>query len=39
LTSSDDKDNDAVTATQAHFAEVTGALNEVTHFSQSQASL
>jgi len=34
LTSSDDKDNDAVTAMQAHFAEVTGALDEAAHFSQ-----
>ncbi len=39
LTSSDDKDNDAAVITQAHFTEVTGVLGEVTHFSQSQASL
>jgi len=35
LTTSDDKDNDAAAATQAHFTEVTDALNEATHFSQS----
>jgi len=34
LTSSDDKDDDAAAATQTHFAEVTGALEEATHFSQ-----
>jgi len=34
-TSSDDKDDDAAATTQAHFAEVTDALNEATHFSQS----
>jgi len=39
LTSSDNKNDDAVTATQAHFAEVTDTLDEVMHFSQSQASL
>ncbi len=39
LTSSNDKDDDAAAATQTHFAKVTGALKEVTHFSQSQASL
>ena len=39
LTTSDDKDNDAAVTTQACFAEVTGALEEATHFSQSQASL
>ncbi len=33
-TSSDDKDDDAAAATQAHFTEVTGVLNEATHFSQ-----
>ncbi len=38
-TSSDNKDNNAVTATQTHFTEVTGTLKEVMHFSQSQASL
>jgi len=38
-TSSDNKDDDAVTATQAHFAEVTDTLNEAMCFSQSQASL
>jgi len=38
-TSSDDKDNNAVTATQAHFTEVTDTLKEATCFSQSQASL
>ncbi len=38
-TSSDDKDNDAATATQTCFAEVTDMLEEVTHFSQSWASL
>jgi len=35
LTSSDNKDNDAVTATQTHFTEVTDTLKEATHFSQS----
>ena len=39
LTSSDDKDSDAVTITQAHFTEMTDALNEAAHFSQSQALL
>jgi len=34
-TSSDNKDNDAAAATQAHFAEVTDTLDEATHFSQS----
>ncbi len=34
LTSSDNKDNDAVAATQTHFAEVTGTLKEATCFSQ-----
>jgi len=38
-TSSDNKDSDAVTITQAHFAEITDALNEAACFSQSQASL
>ena len=33
-TTSDNKDDDAAAATQACFAEVTGALNEATHFSQ-----
>jgi len=33
-TTSDDKGDDTVATTQAHFAEVTGALNEATHFSQ-----
>ncbi len=37
-TTSDDKDNDAVMTTQAHFTKVTDTLNEATHFSQSQAS-
>jgi len=37
-TSSDNKNNDAVTATQAHFTEVTDTLNEATCFSQPQAS-
>jgi len=32
---SDNKDNDAAVTTQAHFTEVTGALDEATHFSQS----
>jgi len=36
---SDDKDNDAAAATQAHFAEVTDTLDEAVHFSQPQASL
>jgi len=39
LTSSDDKDDDAAVTTQACFTEVTDTLNEVTCFSQSQASL
>jgi len=39
LTSSDDKDNDVAVITQAHFTEVTDTLDEVTCFSQSQASL
>ena len=39
LTSSDNKDDDAVRATQAHFTEVTDTLDEATCFSQSQASL
>jgi len=39
LTSSDDKDDDAVTATQTHFAEVTDTLDEAVCFSQPQASL
>jgi len=34
-TSSDNKDNDAAVTTQAHFTEVTDALDEATHFSQS----
>ena len=38
-TTSDNKDNDAAEATQAHFAEVTDTLDEVTCFSQLQASL
>ncbi len=38
-TTSDDKDNDAVMTTQAHFTKVTDTLNEATHFSRSQASL
>ena len=38
-TTSDNKGDDAVTATQAHFVKVTDALKRVTHFSQSQASL
>jgi len=38
-TSSDNKDNDAAEATQAHFTEVTGALDEAMHFSQLQALL
>ena len=33
LTTSDDKDDDAAAATQAHFTEVTNTLNEATHFS------
>jgi len=36
---SDDKDNDAAAATQAHFAEVTDTLDEAVRFSQPQASL
>ena len=36
---SDNKDNDAAAATQAHFTEVTNALDEAMCFSQSQASL
>ncbi len=39
LTSSDNKDDDAAAATQAHFAEVTDTLDEAMCFSQSQASL
>jgi len=39
LTSFDDKDDDAATATQTHFAEVTDTLKEAMCFSQSQASL
>jgi len=35
LTSSDNKDNDAVTATQTHFTEVIDTLKEATCFSQS----
>jgi len=38
-TTSDNKDNDAAVTTQAHFTEVTGALDEAVCFSQSQASL
>ena len=38
-TSSDNKDNDAVTATQAHFAKVTDTLEEAMRFSQPQALL
>jgi len=38
-TSSNDKDNDVAVTTQAHFTEITDALDEATHFSQSQASL
>jgi len=38
-TSSDNKDDDAAAATQAHFIEVTNTLNEAVHFLQSQASL
>jgi len=38
-TSSDNKDDDTAVTTQACFAEVTDTLNEVTCFSQSQASL
>jgi len=34
LTTSDNKDDDAAAATQAHFAEVTDALDEATRFSQ-----
>ena len=33
-TTSDNKDNDAVVTTQAHFTEVTGTLDEATRFSQ-----
>jgi len=39
LTSSNDKDDDVATATQAHFVKVTNTLDEATHFLQSQASL
>ena len=39
LTTSDNKDKDTATTTQAHFAEVTGVLNEATCFSQSWAPL
>ncbi len=38
-TTSDNKDDDAAATTQACFAEVTDALDEATHFSQSQSSL
>ncbi len=38
-TTSDDKDDDAAEATQACFVKVTGTLDEVTCFSQPQASL
>jgi len=34
LTSSDDKDDDTATATQACFTEMTDTLDEATHFSQ-----
>jgi len=34
LTSSDNKDDDAVTAMQTHFIKVTDALKEAMHFSQ-----
>jgi len=33
-TTSDNKDNDAVVTTQAHFTEMTDALDEATRFSQ-----
>ena len=36
---SDDKDDGAAATTQAHFAEVTGVLDEATRFSQPQTSL
>jgi len=36
---SDNKDNNAAAATQAHFVKVTGTLDKAAHFSQSQASL
>ena len=36
---SDNKDDDTVRATQAHFTDVTDALNEAMCFSQSCASL
>jgi len=39
LTSSNNKDNDTVTTTQAHFTEVTDTLDEAACFSQPQASL
>jgi len=39
LTSSNNKDNDTVVTTQAHFTEVTDTLDEATCFSQPQASL
>jgi len=35
LTTSDNKDDDAAEATQAHFAEVTDTLDEAACFSQS----
>jgi len=38
-TTLNNKDDDAAAATQAHFIKITDALNEVTHFSQSQAPL
>jgi len=38
-TTSDNKDKATATATQAHFAEVTDALDEAMHFSQPWASL
>jgi len=38
-TTSDNKDDDAAEATQAHFAEVTDTLDEATHFPQPQAPL
>jgi len=39
LTSSNNKDDDTAVTTQVCFAEVTDTLNEVTCFSQLQASL
>jgi len=39
LTTSDNKDNDAAAATQAHFTEVTDTLDEAMCFSQPQALL